>query len=115
MTRKRFSKRDLDARLAHFKGKCQMCFCEINGTSGLEWDHVIPIKLGGDDALDNLQPLCIRDHRLKTKGDVTRIAKTVRVRQKHTGIRSTKGRPIPGSKASGFKKHFDGTVSRREP
>lgn len=96
MSRKKFSKRDLEKRLASFGGKCAMCQCEINGASGLEWDHVIPLKIGGEDTLDNLQPLCIRDHRLKTKGDVAQIAKATRQRQRNLGIRKPKAKiPSP--------------------
>ncbi len=81
MSRKKFSKRALEKRLEAFGGKCAMCQCQIDGTSGLEWDHVIPLKIGGEDTLDNLQPLCVRDHRLKTRGDVAQIAKATRQRQ----------------------------------
>jgi len=97
MSRKKFSKRNLEKRLKEvFGGKCAMCKCEIDGTSGLEWDHVIPLKIGGEDALENLQPLCIRDHRLKTKGDVATIAKATRQRQRNLGIRKPKAKiPSP--------------------
>lgn len=113
MNRKRFSARSLENLLATFGHKCRMCRCEINGASGLEWDHRIPLAIGGDDELDNLEPLCIRCHRLKTKGDQGTIAKARRQRQRNLGIKQAKGRPIPGSKASGLRKRFDGTVERR--
>lgn len=95
MTRKRFTKRNLEKRLAAFGGKCAMCKCTIDATSGLEWDHVIPIKIGGEDTLENLQPLCVRDHRLKTKGDVATIAKSKRARQNNIGIKDLTRRRIP--------------------
>lgn len=94
MARKKFSKKALEKLLAQFNGKCRMCQCQIDGTSGLEWDHAIPLALGGEDALENLEPLCVRCHRLKTKSDVTQIAKATRQRQRNLGIRDPK-KPIP--------------------
>lgn len=94
--RKQFSKKSLEKLLAEFNGKCRMCTCAIDGTSGLEWDHRIPLALGGDDDLKNLEPLCIRCHRTKTKGDVTQIAKATRQRQRNLGIRKPKAR-IPSA------------------
>ena len=111
MPRKAFSKRDLAQRLARFGSRCRMCQCDINGTSGLEWDHHIPLAIGGEDELHNLEPLCVRCHRLKTRSDVSRIAKSVRVRWKHLGIRQPSR--FPGSRASRWKKKLDGTVVPR--
>ena len=111
MNRKQFSKRDLSKRLAEFGGKCRMCGCTIDATTGLEWDHRIPLAIGGDDTLDNLEPLCIRDHRLKTKGDVKRIAKTTRQRQRNLGIR--KPSTFAASRDSRFKKKINGDVIDR--
>lgn len=87
MSRRRFSKKSLDKLLASFNGKCRMCQVTIDGATGLEFDHRIPLALGGEDELGNLEPLCIRCHRTKTKGDVTQIAKATRQRQRNLGIR----------------------------
>lgn len=90
MTRKRFSKKALDKLLASFGGKCRMCQVQIDGTTGLEWDHRVPLALGGEDALSNLDPACVRCHRLKTKTDVAQIAKSTRQRQANLGIKAPK-------------------------
>lgn len=90
--RKQFSKKSLEKLLAEFNGKCRMCQCSIDGASGLEWDHRIPLALGGEDELANLEPLCIRCHRTKTKGDVAQIAKATRQRQRNLGIRKPKAK-----------------------
>lgn len=96
MARKKFSKKSLEKLLAEFNGKCRMCQCAIDGASGLEWDHRIPLALGGEDELANLEPLCVRCHRTKTKGDVATIAKTTRQRQRNLGIRKPKAKiPSP--------------------
>lgn len=112
MKRRRFSARDLTARLEHFGRKCQMCFQEITGATGLEWDHHIPLAIGGDDELDNLEPLCIRCHRVKTKGDVTKIAKSTRQRQRNLGIKKSKA-PMPFGRGDPRKRKMDGTIVDR--
>jgi hypothetical protein len=42
------------------------------------------------------------------------MQKADRVLKKTYGIATRRGRPIMGSRASGFKKKFDGTIVRRE-
>jgi len=41
----------------------------------LECDHVIPLALGGETIPDNLQTLCKRCHKEKTKDDISKIKK----------------------------------------
>ena len=113
MTRRRFSARALAARLLDFNGKCAECACKVGGPAGLEWDHIIPLELGGEDAIGNLQPLCKVCHKAKTRGDVRAIRKAERMRQRTAGIKRTVRSVIPGSKASGWKRKLDGTVARR--
>ena len=37
--------------------------CTKCGRAGkLEIDHIVPVKSGGDDSLENLRALCVRDH-----------------------------------------------------
>jgi 5-methylcytosine-specific restriction protein A len=103
LTRRRFSETAQDALLKQYGGICQMCRFPIE-RRGLEWDHKIPLAMGGDDTLDNLHPLCRPCHRLKTKGDVGAIAKAKRRERKHAGIR--KRSSFPGWKS------FDGTPKR---
>ncbi|HEV2557374.1 MAG TPA: HNH endonuclease signature motif containing protein [Microvirga sp.] len=93
MTRKRFAPRKLEALLEKFGRKCRMCACAIDGASGLEWDHRIPLGIGGEDTLENLEPLCIRCHRTKTRGDVAQIAKAARQRKADVGIKPL-GKPL---------------------
>lgn len=107
MTRRTFSTKRYMERLLDFNGRCAGCDCKCGGANGLEWDHVIPIAMGGDDTIENLQPLCKGCHRAKTSDDVANVAKAKRRQAKHLGIRPNKGRPIPGSKASGWKKPFN--------
>lgn len=112
--RRRFSATAYDARLEEFGKKCASCSMRTGGPAGLEWDHVIPLELGGDDELSNLQPLCRGCHRAKTRRDAGHIAKSRRMRQRSAGIPRTVRRPIPGSRKSPWRKRLDGTVVRRE-
>jgi 5-methylcytosine-specific restriction endonuclease McrA len=44
------------ALLERYKNRCAMC----RSTKRLTRDHIIPISLGGDDSIENIQPLCLR-------------------------------------------------------
>jgi len=92
--------------------------CWISGRKimpGDLWDldHKIALINGGEHRESNLFPALRDKHREKTKQDVAEKAATAKVRMKHLGIRKPKGRPMPGSKASGLKKGFDGVVRKR--
>lgn len=52
-------------------------------------------------------------HAPKTAREAGERAKDYAVIEKNARIRKPKGRPMPGTKASGLKKHMDGSVSRR--
>lgn len=94
-------------------GYCQGCTRKID--AGKRWvaDHIVAIINGGENREKNLQLLCDWcDRKVKTPADVAEKSRVYRKRSKHLGIRKS-SRPIPGSKASGWHKHMDGTVSRR--
>jgi len=95
-------------------GACHICGLKIDGTRE-PWDleHIIPLALGGEDALGNLAPAHRSCHQTKTKDDVRVIAKANRVRAKHNGAR--KRSTFPGSRDSRFKKKINGEVVQRWP
>jgi 5-methylcytosine-specific restriction endonuclease McrA len=66
------------------EGKCQKC-----GASAFigEYDHIIPLVLGGENRESNLQRLCAPCHKSKTKLDLRIKAKVARVRKRHLGIK----------------------------
>lgn len=78
------------------EGKCAKCGNE--GWAG-EYDHAIPIILGGENRESNLQLLCVPCHKAKTRLDVKLKAKVARVRKKHLGI----ARPRQQIKSAGFR------------
>lgn len=88
--------------------------CNGDLSRGCEFDHVLAASNGGDASLNNCLCICRVCHRFKTdRFDTPRAAKTVRQRDKASGIRSRKGAPMPGSRDSGLRKRMDGRVERR--
>lgn len=114
MTRRRFSETAYERRLDEFNRCCALCGIKTGGAAGLEWDHVLPLKMGGDDELANLQPLCRGCHKTKTKRDQGHIAKAKRMQRRSAGIKRTAKRLIPGSKGSGLRKRMNGETIRVE-
>ncbi len=95
------------------KGVCHLCETKIHVGEGWEVEHVRALSLGGADDETNMRPAHVACHRIKTSEEAPRKAKADRVRANHLGIRKPTSRPIPGSKASGLRKRFDGSVERR--
>lgn len=95
-----------------FHGKCAECGNPISGSLRPAYDHVVAIINGGPNRESNLQLLCVPHHKEKTRSDVAEKKIVYRKRLAHLGLKP-KGRPMPGSRASGLKKHMDGTVTRR--
>ena len=65
LKRKRISESVLKNVGANAKWRCQGCDELLQATFQL--DHVKPIHLGGEDTIDNLQPLCVVCHAKKTQ------------------------------------------------
>jgi hypothetical protein len=76
------------------QGRCARCDERLGPETGLQYDHIIPLALGGADHIDNLQALHIDCHKAKTTGrrgesrlsirdgDQQKIAKARRIRSK---------------------------------
>ena len=111
MSRHEFSVKTKLAAWERCRGHCELCGFKIIGRA--EYDHVIANALGGEPTLSNCECLCSKCHGLKTfGGDIPRIAKAKRQQRSHTGAKRTT-RPMPGSRASKWKKLMSGTVERR--
>lgn len=93
-----------------FGGRCAHCG---NKVLPAEYDHIVPLVAGGRNSEDNIQLLCRPCHQAKTAEDVAEKSKVARIKAKHIGADRKKGRPMPGTKASGLRKRMDGTVERR--
>ena len=77
-----------------------------------EFDHLIARSMGGDNSLRNLRVVCKPCHGFKTtKIDTPRAAKTVRQRDKHTGV----SRPKQTIKSRNtFRQHEGNTKQLRD-
>lgn len=93
-----------------YGGVCQICFTRI--PSGPEYDHRVAIANGGENRETNLWPVHPKCHRIKSRDDLATKAADYKTQLHHLGIKKPR-RPMPGSRASPFKRRMDGTVERR--
>lgn len=92
---------------------CKHCGRPFSAKLKPEFDHITPLILGGQNRESNLQVLCNECHGAKTKLDVKLKARVARVHLKSFGIAPKKGRPMPGSRQSKFKRKMNGEVVLR--
>lgn len=90
--------------------------CEVM-LSKVEFDHVIPLGLGGSNTPENWAALCPTCHRTKTRNDLRSIAKAKRQRRYHETGRSRASRSswtLGGKQEGGFdrsrRRHLNGIV-----
>jgi len=55
-------------------------------------DHILPVELGGETSLMNLQLLCVPCHAEKSRADLKRIRKAARLRRRAEGNQPKKRR-----------------------
>jgi 5-methylcytosine-specific restriction protein A len=113
--RARLSTRDRLAVWEAHAGRCCICAAKIDGVRE-RWlvEHVRALELGGADDRSNMAPAhehCART--IKTPDDHRRAAKAKRVKARHLGVKQS-AHPLPGSRASGWKRKFDGSWERRD-
>ena len=70
-------------------------------------------RSGGADDETNMGPAHEKCAIVKTSGEAPVKAKSDRIKANNLGIKKTSKRPMPGSKASGWKRKMDGTVVKR--
>lgn len=95
-------------------GRCHCCDRPIFTGEAWELDHIVALANGGEHRESNLSPILREHHRTKTKGDAKSLASTRLAQRRHYGIPKKKGKPLPGSKRSGWKRKLDGTWVKRE-
>lgn len=114
MTRREFPAKVRVAAFERAKGKCEDCTAPLF-PGKFQYDHDIPDALGGEPTLENCVVRCNNCHGAKTaKQDVPRISKAKRQQKAHIGGRKPKGRPMPGTRASGWKHNMNGSWERRD-
>src|ERR1700753_2350140 len=87
--------------------------CNASLSRGVEFHHDLEAEFGGDNSLANCVCACIPCHRFVTKLGIRAIRKSDRIRDKATGAMPRSRNPMPGSRASGWKKKMNGTAERR--
>lgn len=110
--RKEFSRRTKLEAFQRSGGKCESCTARLQ-TGGIEYDHIQPCTMGGDNGLRNCRVLCKACHRLHTGRLLPIVAKSNRQRSGHLGIKKRSSRPLPFGKASRFKKTLSGKIVER--
>ena len=83
------------------------------GSGKYQFDHHMPDGLAGPATFENCRLLCNQCHADKTARDNAMIKKADKQRARSLGKKKAKGRPMPGTKASGIRKRMNGTVERR--
>jgi hypothetical protein len=95
---------------------CHLNGCVIDPIRKGSWrsDHIRRWAEGGEDTPENLHPICVHcDVTEKAPHDTSEVAKGKRVRDSLYIKNKPKGRPMMGSRASGWRKRMDGTAERR--
>lgn len=95
-----------------YGGRCYLTGQKINPGDKWELEHISALANGGQHRERNLAPALVEPHKIKTAADRKIKAKRDRAKKKRYGIVKTRN-PLPGSKASRFKRCMDGTVIDR--
>lgn len=94
-----------------YHGHCAKCTRKIPAGETPQYDHIVALCNGGQNRESNIQLLCEWHHAEKTKTDLAEKSLAYRKMSSHIGItRKPKGRPMPGTKASGQRKRMNGIV-----
>lgn len=95
------------------EGRCDTCGRKIAAGETWTLEHRKALINGGQNRESNLGVTCNWCLPEKNATDVAEKSRTYRKRAKHLGIKKS-SRPMPGSRGSGWRKHMDGSVSRRD-
>lgn len=92
---------------------CESCGVILTG-GNIVYEHMQPDGLGGEPTLENCKVYCrkVCATRKTVDEDNPRMAKADRQLKASYGIRKPKGRPMPGTRASGIRKRLNGQVER---
>lgn len=93
-------------------GICHLCCRKIGPGETWEVEHVKPLALGGADDADNMRPAHVDCHKGKSRDEIRIVRKADRQMKAHAGVKRT-SRPMPGSRASRWKRTLDGRTVER--
>ena len=93
-----------------YENKCALSGIAFRPGDKIEFDHITPLWLGGENRESNLQPVLPKHHKKKTSTEAKVRKKVNNIRKKHNGLK-------PKSKAWGssnkWKKKISGEVVER--
>lgn len=95
-------------------GRCHKCRRKVMASDTWTLEHLVAITNGGANRESNLDVTCEWCLPAKNRADAAIKRKGTKVRYRHMGIKAKQARPMPGTKASGLRRRFDGTVERRD-
>lgn len=72
--------------------KCKLSGAAFGPGNSPEFDHIVPLRDGGEHKESNLQAISSVLHKAKTKQEASERAKVTHVRQKHMGITAPKAK-----------------------
>jgi 5-methylcytosine-specific restriction enzyme A len=108
--RAEFSKRTRLDAFDRANGHCEECGNKLR-IGYVEYHHGSYDR--SDNSLGNVVVLCRFCHRAITRERAPIIAKSNRIRERVAGIKRIRGRPLPGTRRSGWKHKVNGTWERR--
>lgn len=113
--RRTLSPRERAEKFAACGGRCALCERKLGPSDRWDIDHELALSGGGTNEAANLRVVCAWCHDKKSRADTTTAAKGKRRAIKHTVPREHRrpSRPMPGSRASGWKKPVNGPAERR--
>jgi 5-methylcytosine-specific restriction endonuclease McrA len=92
---------------------CDECGDDVT-LGNIEWDHILPLCLGGSNDEDNWHGLCRKCHAKKTRHEAAMRAKADRIRKAWLGEKKRRGRKM---QSRGFdtrwRKRMNGRVEVR--
>ena len=93
-------------------GICCICGCKIDGVKQAWDEHINPLWLNGDNSAPNRAPAHEKCARTKSAKETETRSKIRSTAEKHMGAKTIKGRPLLGTKASGWRHRFKGWEKR---
>lgn len=84
LKRRRLSGKNKMAIVTRQLYHCAICHIELP-YDGIEYDHILPLCLGGGNELRNWQALCVNCHKGKSRNEVRMKSKADRTGKKQRG------------------------------
>ena len=84
---------------------CALTGVKLGADAVVQYDHIVPLWLGGSNTESNLQAVTSEAHKRKTAAEAKVRGKCNRTRKKHLGIKSEKK-----SSWGDLRRKMDGTV-----